>query len=93
MTEFRHHGKQPLDFPALAEFWSEGLDDSDDVGTDVAKLAQASRRIAVSRRHLGGHVHARQQVTATRPVAEDFHPRQNQRPGIPVVVNQIILYE
>lgn len=36
----------PLDMRALAEFWGEGLDDSDDVGTDFLKLSTAVARVA-----------------------------------------------
>ena len=40
------NGKQTLDFDALAQFYAEGLDDCDDVGSDLAKLADAGARIA-----------------------------------------------
>src|SRR2546421_11387471 len=41
-----------------SELWRGGLDDSDTVGTDVAKLAEGARRIAESDRARGGHHHS-----------------------------------
>lgn len=76
----------------LGKLWSEGLDDADDVGADLAKLAEAGARIAkgVADRNVEVDVADSAHVTAwTQP--EQLHAFGRDLAPVPHVVKLNLL--